>query len=148
MGSKLAISALVASFSVWGMIGSVSPGYGCALDSRPSLSLNGRLVGLNHQPARTEAELATWSYFVAPTTYRTGQPVLMSENRAEVARTLMPSALRRPWGWAFGDGTIAQGWQVRHTYAHPGRWKICVYAYNPESQRWDLFDQATITITR
>jgi hypothetical protein len=120
----------------------------CALDQRPSLSTNGRLVVLNKQVARTQAELAIWAFFVVPGVYRTGQPVTMTENRKEVARTLMPSALLQPWGWTFGDGTFSQGWTVRHAYTHPGHWKIGVYAYNPESRRWDLFDQATITIGR
>ena len=43
---------------------------------------------------------------------------------------------------------MAYGWTVRHAYAHPGRWPIRVYVWDPESRRWDLFDQAAIQIGR
>jgi hypothetical protein len=142
----MAIPCLVAGLFLSLALGGAARGHACALDSRPSLSTNGRLVVLNRQVARTQAELATWSFFLATGTYKIGQPVAMTENRKEVARTLMPSALRQPWGWTFGDGAYAQGWTVHHAYHRPGRWKIAVYAYNPESHHWDLFDQATITI--
>ena len=72
----------------------------------------------------------------------------MTENREEVAGTLMPSAREQPWGWTFGDGTFAEGWTVRLMYTHPGHWKMGMYAYNRESRHWDLFDQAAITIGR
>lgn len=145
---RLLVPFLVALLAAQGVAASAMSLHACALDQRPSLSTNGRLVILNKQVARTQAELATWAFFVVPGAYRTGQPVTMTENRKEVASTLMASALLQPWGWTFGDGTFSQGWTVRHAYTHPGRWKIGVYAYNPESRRWDLFDQATITIRR
>lgn len=145
---RLLVPFLVALLATRAVTASAIPARACALDQRPSLSTNGRLVVLNKQVARTQAELAIWSFFVAPGAYRTGQVVTMTENRKEVATTLMASALLQPWGWTFGDGSFSQGWTVRHAYAHPGHWKIGVYDYNPESRRWDLFDQATITIKR
>ncbi|HVA89508.1 MAG TPA: hypothetical protein VNL71_06670 [Chloroflexota bacterium] len=142
---RLVVSILVALLTAQSAAEATSA-RACTLDQRPSLSTNGHLVVLNKQVARTQAELAKWAFFVAPGAYRTGQTVTMTENRKEVAGTLMASALLQPWGWIFGDGAFSQGWTVRHAYTHPGRWKIGVYAYNPESRHWDLFDQATITI--
>jgi hypothetical protein len=118
----------------------------CAIDQRPSASANGRLAHLNPHTPTTSAQLATWGYFIFPGTFRVGADVTLTENRAEVARTLEPSALRDPWGWQFGDGTTALGWTVRHAYARPGPERISVYAYDPAIDRWTLFDQITITI--
>ncbi|HVC81256.1 MAG TPA: hypothetical protein VNL35_12240 [Chloroflexota bacterium] len=145
---RLLVPFLAALLAAQAVVAEATPARACALDQRPSLSTNGRLVVLNKQVARTQAELAIWAFFVVPGVYRTGQSVTMTENRKEVANTLMPSARLQPWGWTFGDGSFSQGWTIRHAYTHPGHWKIGVYAYNPESRRWDLFDQATITIGR
>lgn len=119
----------------------------CTLDQRPSVSANHQLAAIDKQAPRTAAQLATWSYFVFTRRYRAHQPIVLAENRRELARTLSARALRQPCGWQFGDGHVAYGWTVRHAYAHAGRWPIKVYVWDPQSGRWDLFDQVTITIS-
>jgi hypothetical protein len=90
--------------------------------------------------------LDVWTWCVFPRTYALGRTVVLTEDRRDVARTSMPSALRTPWAWDFGDGQLGHGYTVRHTHALAGRRRIRVYAFNAESGRWDLFDQVTLTI--
>lgn len=123
-----------------------SPAHACALDQTPSLSVDGIRARVNPVTPTTQAQLAHWTYFIFPHTYRAGHPLTLTEDRREVARTLMPSALRQPWGWQFGDGQVAVGWTVRHTYARAGQYRLRVYCWNPEAHAWDAFDQATITL--
>jgi hypothetical protein len=106
--------------------------------------VNGRLAHVTTQVPRTQAELAVWTYFVFPGRYAVHQPIVLRENRAEVAHTLSAEAMRQPVIWSFGDGQGASGWTVRHTYAHAGRWHIKIAVWDPYSGRWDLFDQATV----
>jgi hypothetical protein len=86
----------------------------CTLDKHPSMSADGTLPRITLQVPTTRTQYATWSYFFFPLPFRAGQSVTLSENRQEVARTLVASALQHPWGWAFGDGSVAMGWTVRH----------------------------------
>lgn len=137
---------MVAGFGILGC--GLSSTNACTLDQKPSVSADGQLARLNPQAPVTQAQLATWSYFIFARSYAAGHRVTLTENRQDVARSLMPSALRQPWGWLFGDGTYAQGWTVRHAYAHGGHFRIQVYAYNPESHHWDLFDQVGIVVGR
>src|SRR5579872_27553 len=78
---RLLVPFLVALLATQAVVAEATPARACALDQRPSLSTNGRLVVLNKQVARTQAELAIWAFFVVPGVYRTGQPVTMTENR-------------------------------------------------------------------
>jgi hypothetical protein len=119
----------------------------CSLDNVPSISANGHLARLNLQPPTTQAELAIWAPFVFTQPYRTNARVIFSENRAEVARSLVPGAMLRPWLWDFGDGNHTTGWTVHHAYTRPGTWHITVDAYFPGTKKWYLFDQAEVTIT-
>jgi len=137
------LAALVAS----GVLGSASA-RACALDNKPSLSANGRLVRINQQYPRTDAEVAHWTYFVVPGAYHVGQGVALTENRQEVAQTLLPSVMLRPWRWELGDGAVAYGWSVKHVYAHPGQYMVTADCYNPGDGKWYNFDKATLTVTR
>lgn len=118
----------------------------CTLDQRPSVTANRQLAAINTRAPRTAAQLAAWTYFVFARSFRAHQPIVLAENRGELARTLSSQALRQQCGWQFGDGHVAYGWTVQHAYAHAGRWPIRVYVWDPQSRRWDLFDQVTITI--
>ncbi len=120
----------------------------CGLDGKPSMLGNGRLVRINPSYPQTDAQVAYWAVFALPGSYGAGQVVALTENRAEVARTLLPQAMLRPWRWTFGDGATAYGWTVRHTYARAGHWRITTYAYDPGSRTWNNFDQAVITVKR
>jgi hypothetical protein len=116
------------------------------LDSRPSISADGLLAHTNLQPPTTEAELAVWAPFIFARTYRAGVVVSFTENRKEVAQSLVPSAMLRPWRWDFGDGKNATGWTVHHAYAKPGTRRITAYAYFPATKQWYKFDQAMVRI--
>lgn len=116
----------------------------CMLDQRPSVSADGLLARVNQQPPTTEAQLAVWAPFIFAHNAIAGRTVTFTENRREVARSLTDAAMRRPWHWTFGDGHAADGWTVRHAYAHPGRWRISVDAYDPGTKRWYTFDQVEI----
>jgi hypothetical protein len=120
---------------------------GCSLDNIPSISADGQLAHFNLQPPTTQAELAIWAKFVFAHAYRTNARVIFSEDRAEVANSLVPSAMLRPWRWDFGDGNHTTGWTVHHAYSRPGTWRISVDAYLPSTKKWYLFDQAEVTIT-
>jgi hypothetical protein len=118
----------------------------CALDNVPSLTADGQLDRITTDPPTTSAQLATWSPFILPRTYTAGHAITFAEIRKEVARSLVPDAMRRPWHWEFGDGGTAVGWTVRHAYARGGHWRIVVYAYSPVDQQWHDFDHVTITV--
>ena len=118
----------------------------CALDQTPSVYANGQLAGKNPSLPTTQAQLKVWTYFIFTRTYPMHHAITFTENRREVAQTLKAVAMRRPWRWHFGDGQIAYGWTVRHTYAHAGRWRIVVDAYLPSAKQWYEFDQVTITV--
>jgi hypothetical protein len=67
----------------------------CALDQRPSMSADGRLVVVNsHAPTNPQA-FATWSYFVLPGAFPARRALLLTEDRREVARTLTAEAMRQ-----------------------------------------------------
>jgi hypothetical protein len=139
--------AIVALLLVAGCILGVSgPARACALDSRPSAYADGQLDRVNAQAPTTAAQLATWTAFVFARSYPVRRAIVFTEDRREVARTLVPAALRRPWRWRFGDGHTAYGWTVRHAYARPGRWRIQVDAYLPSTRQWYSFDQVTVTV--
>ncbi len=129
-----------------GVLTSQAPARACTLDQKPSVYANGSRAQINPVTPTTQAQMLTWTYFVFARHYAAHQPVALTEDRRQLAGVLMPSALRTPWIWQLGDGHVAHGWSVRHTYAHPGRFQIDVYAYNPESGEWDLFDRVTIVI--
>jgi len=127
----------------------------CTIDQRPSASANGALARLNLQQPTTAAQLAVWAPFVFARSYAPRQTIALTEDRAQLAHVLVPRAMQRPWRWSFTDGsshtaynTIAYGWTVQHTFAHPGQWQVSVDAYDPISKKWYPFDQVAIVIRR
>lgn len=124
----------------------VGTAHACTLDQKPSIFADGRLARINTHPPTTQQAFATWTYFYVPGSFAAGKAIALSEDRRDVARTLTAEAMRQPWGWQFGDGRVAYGWSVRHAYARAGRWRVRVFAWDPAGRRWDMFDQATITI--
>lgn len=118
----------------------------CALDNVPSLTADGRLDGLTTDPPTTSTELLTYAPFTLPRAYASGHAIVLTELRREVAKSLLPAAMLRPWTWQFGDGATAVGWTVTHAYARPGRWRIAVEAYWPPTKQWIAFDQVTIVV--
>ena len=119
----------------------------CMIDSQPSISANGQVARPNLQPPTTEAQLALWAPFVFTRSYQAGTKVVFTENRQEVAQSLVPAAMLRSWRWNFGDGNSATGWTVHHRYSKPGVWLISVDAYFPSTGKWYLFDKVNVRIT-
>ena len=118
----------------------------CALDSKPSLSANGVLPILNKVMPVTAAELNAFTPFVFLHPYAAGAKITFEENRADVAQSLVPSAMERPWRWQFGDGTVGYGWSVTHAYAHAGPVSIAVDAYYPGTKQWYQFDLVRLRV--
>jgi hypothetical protein len=119
----------------------------CALDSTPSLIANGvQATTTKEIPTRT----SLWAPFTIVPAFATGAPILFTELRADLARSLPPSTLAAPYRWAFGDGSMALGHVVSHHYARPGRFRLVVYGfYNGSTQEthgWFLFDSALLRI--
>jgi len=115
----------------------------------------GALARLNLQQPTTAAQLAVWAPFVFARSYAPRQTIALTEDRAQLAHVLVPRAMQRPWRWSFTDGsshtaynTIAYGWTVQHTFAHPGQWQVSVDAYDPISKKWYPFDQIAVVIRR
>ena len=118
----------------------------CALDNVPSLTADGTLVRPTTDPPTTAAQLQTYAPVTLPHSYVAGRAMVFTEIRREVAKSLVPAVMARPWRWVFGDGTTATGWTAHHAYAHPERRRIDVEAYWPPTKQWISFDQVTITI--
>jgi hypothetical protein len=121
----------------------------CALDSTPSLSANGILATTTKEiPTRT----SLWAPFTIVPVFASGAPILFTELRVDLARSLPPFTLAAPYRWAFGDGTTALGHAVRHRYARPGRFRLVVYGfYNGSTQEthgWFPFDSVLLRIVR
>ncbi len=121
----------------------------CGIDGVPSLLVNGRLVRLN-TAVPVKGKLATWTPFVAPGTYPSGQALRLGELRSRVDLTLPPGASQRPWRWLFGDGATARGFAVRHTYRRPGVFVVTVQFYlgTGAYARWYPFDATALHIRR
>lgn len=117
----------------------------CGLDGVPSISADGAIAHRNTgQPG--QISLAQWAPFVFSSIYRIGHAVHLSENRADLQRSLPLDALARPWRWNFGDGITGMGFSMAHTFRHGGVYKISIAAYYVEYHAWFEFDDALIRV--
>jgi len=151
--SRSLAGAIVCVLLAGAALGGGSIARACTVDQRPSASADGMLARLNPQQPATAAQLAVWAPFVFPRAYTARQTVALTEDRRQIARVLVPAALRRPWRWQFTDGsaragsnTVTYGWTVRHAFAHPGQWRVDVDAYDPGTKRWYPFDQVALVV--
>jgi len=119
----------------------------CGMDGIPSLSVNGRVVAVN-SALTSNARFDTWTPFVTRGAYPAGRPVLLAENKANVAQSLPPEAFKYPWNWTFGDGATARGLSARHVYRRPGAYILSVEAYliAGAQRQWYTFDKVTIHV--
>jgi hypothetical protein len=143
---RWSLAALLLAFAVTGAATTV---YACSLDLKPSLSANGVLDVVNKQVPTSSAqlkELASLGPFVFSAPFAPHKTITFTENRREVAQSLLPNAVRTPWRWHFGDGKVAYGWTVKHAYARKGDMRIMVDAYLPSTKKWYEFDRVTIHI--
>jgi len=132
-----------------GLSGAATTAHACSLDLKPSLSANGVLDEVNRQVPTNSAQLkdlAKDGPFVFSKRFAPGKAITFTENRRDGAQSLVPSAMRRPWRWHFGDGNAASGWTVKHAYAHKGDMRISVDAYLPSTKQWYEFDRVKIHI--
>jgi hypothetical protein len=118
----------------------------CALDSRPSLTANGALPILNSQVPLTSGQLMAYTPFVFRRPFAVGARISFEENRADVAKSLVPAAMKRPWRWHFGDGKTAFGWTVTHVYTRAAVLNISVDAYDPGTKQWYQFDLVRMSV--
>lgn len=119
----------------------------CGMDGIPSLSVDGRVVAVN-SALTSNARFDTWTPFVTRGAYPAGRPVLLAENKANVAQSLPPEAFKYPWKWTFGDGATARGLSARHVYRRPGAYILSVEAYliAGAQRQWYTFDKVTIHV--
>jgi len=119
----------------------------CGMDGIPSLSVDGRVVAVN-SALTSNARFDTWTPFVTRGAYPVGRPVVLTENKANVAQSLPPEAFKYPWKWTFGDGATARGLSARHVYRRPGAYILSVEAYliAGAQRQWYTFDKVTIHV--
>jgi hypothetical protein len=117
----------------------------CSLDNVPSISANGMLARLN-TVRPVVGHLAHWAPFVLPVAFRTGAGVRLSENLADLRKSLLTEDFSKPWRWDFGDGTGGSGFTVQHAYKKPGTYRVIVSAYDSKIKFWFQFDAALIPI--
>jgi hypothetical protein len=122
------------------------PALACALNGVPSLSVNGALVVKNPAIPTNSAQLAEYTLFIVPRPVAVRSIVTFSENLRELAQSLNPWDMRRPWRWQFGDGTAAYGWTVKHAYGRAGSVRVSVDCYDPGTKQWYEFDQVRIRV--
>lgn len=119
----------------------------CGVDGIPSLSVDGRLV-LRNTVYTSNSAADTWTPFIAHGLYPARRPLLFSENRAQVAAALPPTAFKVAWRWHFGDGATARGMAVHHLYRRAGNYIVTVEAYLASGKyaQWFAFDKATLHV--
>lgn len=139
------IGVIIASMAAIGLTG-VSPCSACGIDGIPSMSANGTLVQRNTTVPKTPHQVSQWSPFIVHIALHVGRSATFTENKKELAQTLPPVVMTRPWRWLLGDGTISYGWTVHHAYTRAGRWLVIADAYVQESHRWEPFDQAIVVV--
>ena len=137
---------LLMAVTLWAILGTSGAALACGLDGIPSLLADGRLDRINTATPVTAAQVAAWTPFVLPRAFPARQLIILTEDRAEVAKSLNAVSMRRPWRWRFSDGTVAYGWTVKHAFARPGTWHMAIDAYFPGNGKWYQFDTATVTI--
>jgi len=141
------IHAIVPGLLLGGTLLGVGVARACGVDGVPSLSVNGRVVAIN-AALTSNARFDSWTPFVARGAYPAGHPLLLRENRANVAGSLPPAAFKYPWRWTFGDGATARGMDTRHAYRRPGAYILSVEAYlvAGAQRQWYSFDRVTIHV--
>ena len=127
------------------LVAPASSAWACSLDGVPSVSANGLLAVRNLAVPR-KADFLTWSPFVFRHPFGRSTVIRLSEDRAKVARALGPTSLHARWRWTFGDGKAAEGAGVTHHYAHAGRYRIIVAAYDASTKQWFPFDSVEVTV--
>jgi hypothetical protein len=115
----------------------------CTLDNVASAAANGqRAILSSDQPQAGKP----WAPFRFAQAYSVGTAVTLSEDHADLAKSLSPSMLVQPFRWVLGDGSSIRGTSVTHAFKRDGTYVIQVYAYAASVARWVLFDTVQIEI--
>ncbi|GAC1397696.1 MAG: hypothetical protein NVSMB65_16500 [Chloroflexota bacterium] len=115
----------------------------CALDNTASFWVDGVRASLNLTPP---TDLARWSPFTVDRAFASDTALHLSENRADLARTLSPATLAAPYRWALGDGVTVFGHTITHRYARPGYYRVVVSGDGGTSRGWITFDTVLVHI--
>lgn len=115
----------------------------CAIDNIASLSVDGvRANFTTIAPASTK----TWAPFTVDKAFATDTTMVVSEDQAELARSLQPSMLHHAYRWTFGDGSAALGTVGSHRYSKPGTYRLDVLGFDARGRQWARFDSALVHV--
>ncbi|MGH2345872.1 MAG: PKD domain-containing protein [Chloroflexota bacterium] len=115
----------------------------CTLDNVASAAANGQRAVLSSSEPQAGKP---WAPFRFAQAYSVGTSVTLSENRADIAKSLPASMLATPFRWVLGDGSSSRGMSVTHGYKQAGTYFVQVYAYASSEARWVLFDTVLLQI--
>jgi hypothetical protein len=121
-----------------------APVAACGIDGIPSLTMNGRLVTINHGQA-TRDNLSYYAPFLLGGA-GLGARLRFAEDASKLHKTLTDKAFATPFQWTFGDGGTAHGLAASHRYSTPGWYKIDVSYYYTPQRRWVVFDSAQLLV--
>jgi hypothetical protein len=109
------------------------------------MTVDGVAVAVNTAQPNSPQTLSAWAPFVLTSVVRSGSSVRLAEMVKAVPLT--PEAFKSPWRWDFGDGSApGRGSAVRHTYRHPGVYRVTVSAYYLSHKLWYTFDAAQVRV--
>ena len=115
----------------------------CAIDNVASLLADGVPAMLTTSAPH---KATPWAPFTVAQAIASGASVRLTEEPADLARTLPPAVRADPYRWAFGDGGTSVGHAVVHRYAHAGIYRLTVSGYDRGTRRWFAFDQAVLRV--
>jgi hypothetical protein len=138
---RCGLSCLIALVVVLGT--SAAAASACTLDNVASVAANGQRAILSSDQPQAGTP---WAPFRFAQAYAVNTAVTLSEDHADLARSLSPTMLVQPFRWELGDGSSVPGTSVTHTFKREGTFVVQVYAYAASAARWVLFDTVEIQI--
>jgi PKD domain-containing protein len=125
------------------VLGTTAAASACTLDNVASAAANGqRAILSSDQPQAGKP----WAPFRFAQAYAVGTTITLSEDHADLAKSLSPTMLVQPFRWVLGDGSSMRGTSVTHAFKRAGTYVVQVYAYAASAARWVLFDAIQIEI--
>jgi hypothetical protein len=121
------------------------PAHACAIDGVPSLRADGVPAVLN-RASPSSPSLAHWAPFVFARPFRAGRMIYLSEDLAELARTLPPEMVQGRWLWRTGDGGRVEGRTAAHRFTRAGTYLITVAVELSAHRGAFIFDAALLSV--
>jgi hypothetical protein len=137
---RCGLSCLIALIVVLGTSAAASA---CTLDNVASVAANGQRAVLSSDQPQAGTP---WAPFRFAQAYAVNTAVTLSEDHADLVKSLSPTMLAQPFRWVLGDGSSARGTSVTHAFKREGTFVVRVYAYAASAARWVLFDTVEIHI--